>query len=110
MLNYGNYRLRKYDEHNIVIEEFVTREVPKNWQEKRGMKPTTSKWVIKGYFTSLEVALKKLLDISILNGSGADVSKLIETIKDEGARMVETIKETDLNTFKGKGTRLLKVS
>ena len=61
MIEYGNRRLRKYDSLNIVIEKFVTNEVPKQFR-KEGQAKTNSKWVVEGYYPRMHCALKAWAD------------------------------------------------
>ncbi len=110
MITIDNYRIRKYDEHNIVIEEFTTKEVTGRWKEKHGEGATISKWIIKGYYTSLQAALNRMLQIVSLNEAEIHLKDFMTTMQRIEQKMLESIENVDLNTFKGKGTRLLKVS
>lgn len=110
MITIDNYRIRKYDEHNIVIEEFTTKEVKGRWKDKYEEGATLSKWVIKGYYTSLQAALNKMLQIVSLDENEIHLKDFMTTMQRIEQKILESIENVDLNNFKGKGTKLLKVS
>lgn len=53
-------RIRKYDDRNVVIEEYVTNVNPKTRKK-------TSHWKFKGFYPNVRVALQVALDKDMLS-------------------------------------------
>ncbi len=56
----NNLRIRKYDDRNVVIEEYVTNVNPKTRKE-------TSHWKLKGFYSNARNALQAIIDKDMLS-------------------------------------------
>jgi hypothetical protein len=56
----NNLRIRKYDDRNVVIEEYVTNINPKTQKE-------ASSWKFKGFYSNARNALQAIIDKDMLS-------------------------------------------
>lgn len=77
-----NYRIRKYDKHNIVLEQQVKVEnIDKTTRVKTG--ELCYKWVISGYYTKYNQAALAMRDALVHDGinDAESINDLIKTIE-----------------------------
>jgi hypothetical protein len=86
------YRIRKADENNWVIERFEAGgEIAKRGRTTG--EPKAARWVITGYFPQLKNAAQRLPDIVLgetgLEVTGSEIIARIEQVEDRCIKIVE---------------------
>ena len=92
----SNYRIRKYDERNLVIERLHYAD-----PDNKLTKNTEPRWVVAGYYGSLKHLIGGLLDLELLD-TDIDETDLIEQVTRLQVaimrctdQLIETIKEVN---------------
>ena len=92
----SNYRIRKYDERNLVIERLHYAN-----PDNKLTKHTEPSWIVAGYYGSLKHLVGGLLDLELLDtdidetGLIEQVTRLQATIMRCTDQLIATIKEVD---------------
>jgi hypothetical protein len=73
----GNYRIQRADDLNIIVEEYRK---PKHCNNPEIEVGTEEKWVFQGYYSRLENALNRIVDLSLSNQEIDSANNLIEKI------------------------------
>lgn len=81
------YRVRKFDECNLVIEKFKTVS-----SESKG---TRDEWVWNGYYTSVEGALTSILSKELFESieREKEIKDLLKVIEDSKKEIIEAVKK-----------------
>lgn len=80
MIQIDKYRIRRFDEHNIVIEEFIEGGKPHKARGVEGI--SQDKWVIRGYFSRLDGVFSYLICHVAFNNDVTSLKELQERIND----------------------------
>lgn len=80
-IQFGDYRITKADDLNLVVENFRTPALSKNPKiaEKQSKE---KKWHFMGYCDRLELALQKIVTHSLINEDIRSANNLIEKIEE----------------------------
>lgn len=95
MIYVDNFRVRKFDDMNIVLEELKDIKDKKTGEYKKG-------WVVKGYYGTISQACKAILRTTINNELDGidDIQTLVDKLEECTLRIISACRTVKLDAKK----------
>ena len=80
MFKYGNFRIARQDEHNVILEELREKEI-----HDKGKKTgkTREVWHLHGYFSCFENAFRRMVSLCFEGGEDIrELKKILEEMRE----------------------------